>query len=84
VSSERTIQTENSLSLIETKMNPFQKWCLFVLREDIQFFWVKGKKSSPTFKMKRPEEGPQHQMYTEFDQWYLWGISSTSAVHCHT
>jgi len=30
VSSERTIQTENSLALIEAKMNPFQKWCLSV------------------------------------------------------
>jgi hypothetical protein len=55
-------------------MSPFQKWCLFVLREDIEFFWAEGKTSSPTFKMKRPEEGPRDQMYTELDQWYLWGI----------
>ena len=82
VSSERTIQTENSLSLIESKMSPFQKWCLFVLREDIQFFWAEGKTSSPTFKMKRPEEGPRHQMYTEFDQWYRSEFGSPPPSNC--
>jgi hypothetical protein len=70
MSTERAIQTENSLSLIEMKMNPFPKWCLFMLREDISFFWVKGAESSPTFKMKKSGEGARHQMYTEFDQWY--------------